>query len=296
MKLLVVTLLVSFGVNAAWAQGSTAESSTTVGSANTGTIAAPASLIEPIKKAKKWTGTAYYGIYNDVSAVNRGDQDAGNGGQGAMADAFVQVRRDIGNGQKLALRINAMYNQMDDSKQSEWEMYDTQFLYSFPIFASTLRLSIPTSKWGKEIGRHELRYNGGNDMLQAGKFTLSSIVEARAYAYTKEEDGQRSVRGRLGASGAYEVNKYFTPYLAGIYEVNKYYHGTGMNIVGNPTKDRQEKVDITYLDLGAEFNVIPKLLHINAYIEQARARSNSADQELFNEDQTAYNVEFTLSM
>ncbi len=290
MKLLILTLTVSFGASAALAQSSTVSAQAAATSASTGTLAAPSSIIEPIKNPKKWSTTAYYGVYNGVNKVNSGDADSGE-----AADAFVQLRRDIGNGQKLALRVSGMYNQTDGTREDEWALYDPQFIYSFPIFQSSFRLSMPVSEWSQDIGRIELRYNGGHDMFQSGKFTVSSLVESRAYAYTKEEDGQRSFRNRLGASATYEVNPYFSPYFAAIYEVNNYYHGVGQNIEGN-MRDRQEKLDVTYLDLGAEINVIPKVLNINAYIEQARARSSGADQEIFNEDQTAYNVEFMLSM
>lgn len=274
----------------ALAQSSSATISSEAASSSAGAIAAPISVAAPAQ-AKKWSAMAYYGAYSDVSVVNRQDEVQEN----YQADAFVQVRRDIGNGQKLAFRVNAMRNQTDATKTDEWALFDPQFIYSFPVFASSLRLNLPVSEWSREVGRLELRYNGGNDLYKSGAFTLSSSVEGRAYSYYKEEDGQRSWRGRLGATAMYEVNSVFSPYVAAIHEWNKYYHGLGVNIEGT-LRDRDEMVRIAYLDVGAEFNVIPKVLNINAYVEQARVGNISADKNLLAEDQSAYNIEFTLSM
>jgi hypothetical protein len=301
MKLLFVTLIVSFGVNAAFAQSTTSTSN--LSKTDAGTLTAPTSIVDSIQKPTKWSASAFYGMYQSVRSINDGIYDGvqnskgefrGNN-SGIAADAYVQVRRDIGNGQKLALRVSGMQNQTDFRRNDEWSLWDPQILYSFPVFASTLRLSFPVSEWSQDIGRWELRYNGGNDILQAGKFTLSSLVEARAYAYTVEEDGQRSYRARAGGSANYEISQYFEPYFSALYEWNGFYHGLGQNIEGEMV-DRQELLEITHLYLGAVINPIPKFLSINAYIEDARARSRGVDKNLFDEEHSIYNLEFSISM
>ncbi|MEK6555405.1 MAG: hypothetical protein AABZ31_09205, partial [Bdellovibrionota bacterium] len=251
MKKMLVIASVILSSTIAFAQSSSTSAAT---SASSGTIAAPATIIEPIKNPSKWSTSLYYGAYSDLNKANYGEVE-----DNYAADAFVQVRRDIGNGQKLALRVNAMRNQTDRTQTDEWDLFDPQFLYSFPVFASTLRLSLPVSDWSQDIGRYELRYNGGHDMFQSGKFTVSSLVEARAYAYTEEEDGQRAWRGRLGASAIYEINKYVSPYVAALYQADGNYHGTGLTLDGRMS-DKKERVDSTLLDLGAEINIIPKVL------------------------------------
>lgn len=258
--------------------------------AGEGSLAAPGTILEPVKRFKDWTGAVFYSPYSGFQTVNRGEA-----ADNYVADAFVQARRDIGGGQRMALRVNAHRNQTDADQNDEWALGDPQLIYTNPFFASTFRLSFPVMEWSQDIGRYELRYNGGWDIAKQGRMTVSGLTEARGYAYTEQNDGQRAWRGRLGASAMYEINSIVSPYVVALYQIDGNYGGEGLEVeggMGNPAS----RVDKTIVDLGAEVNLIPKVLHLNAFIEQERRRDAGADKELFAEADSTYYLEFTLSL
>ena len=292
MKKMLVIASVILSATISFAQSSTVSASNSASTTGAGTLAAPSTIVEPIKKASKWSSSLFYAPYAGLTDANRGDAN-----DSYATDAFVQVRRDIGNGQKLALRVNGAYNSTDATRNDEWALMDPQFLYSFPVFASTLRLSLPVSDFSQDVGKYELRYNGGNDLFQSGKFTVTSLVEGRVYTYTEEEDGQRSTRARLGASAIYEINSFISPYVLAFYQSDSYFHGAGQaSQKGKKLANPESRIDTTVVDAGAEMNLIPKTLHLNAYVEQERRRDVGADKQLFAESDSSYYLEFTLSM
>lgn len=281
------------------AQETESQSKSTPGEPATmgGSINAP--LATPVSSWRnKMKFQAYYGVWGGVADVNDGN-NSGNG-----VDIYVQAMRDIGKGQALGLRVNAAQNQTNETADAyETRLVDPQIMYKNPFFHSTLRLSLPASEVSREIGRYELRYNGGGDLVDAGRFTLGYGAEARAYAYTKDEAGQRYARYRAILSPAFKVADKLSIISAAIYDVKFNHNGEGYGYMdpsadvdaGTGKKARRATDRRAVLDLGLSIAASKNLL-IEPYIEQDHGIDSDTAVKLFNEDNTSYNLEITLSL
>ncbi len=283
MKLLVVTLVVSFGLNAAWAQSSSVSASPT----GAGAIAAPVSVAQPTAK-KKWSGSAYVGTYASIRSINEGDTI-----NNSSTDYYLEAKRDIGNGQSLGLRVSAVRYSTQDENNDKFLVSDPQIMYRNKIMASTVRLSMPVHEWSREIGRHELRYNGGMDLYESGQLTTSLLLEGRTYAYTKNEDGQLKLRGRNGVGFTYKVNDRFEPFVNALYHTRWFNDGKGNGITTMNTKTDPNNLSRGHwLDVGATTTLASKL-KLYTYLTQSRAYD--ANTEILDKLDTAYNVELMAS-
>lgn len=263
-----------------------------------GTIMAPGNL-----GTKSWRNKmkfqAYYGVWGGVEDVNRGDM-SGNG-----VDLFVQAARDIGKGQTLALRVNGAQNQSDENPKDKYEtvLTDPQIIYKNPYYQSAVRVSFPVMETSRESGRHELRYNGGADVVDAGRFTVGVGQEVRAYGYTQDQSGQRMARGRFIVSPAYKINDRLSTLTNVVYDVRWNHKGSGFGYLeGGNVDDPTDKTNPRNLDrranleLGLSINAIPGVLTIEPYASQIQRVDGGAAWTLMNPDTTGYNLEFTINM
>jgi hypothetical protein len=306
MKKTLLTISLLLAANIAMAQSTPAAEGTDTQSKSTpgepatfgGSVNAP--LATPTSSwRKKLKFEAYYGVWGGVADVNDGN-NSGNG-----VDMYVQALRDIGKGQSLGLRVNGSQNQTNETTDAyETRISDPQIMYKNPFFHSTLRLSLPVSEVSREIGRYELRYNGGTDLVDAGRFTVGGGLEARAYAYSQDASGQRYARYRAIASPSYKVFDQLSIISAAIYDVKFNKNGEGYGFLdpsadvgaGAGKKARRATDRRAVIDLGLSIQAIPKILLIEPYIEQDHGLDSADAVKLFNEDNTSYNVEFTLTM
>jgi hypothetical protein len=278
MKKMLVIASVILSATISFAQSST--------SASGSTISAPVSVAQPTKKV--WSGEFYLGNWGGVRSRNEGSAN-----DSSSTDIYADLRRDIGNGQSLAVRLNAQRYQRDDADGDKLVMADPQLFYrNKNFYSSTLRLSFPVLEHSKETGRYELRYNAGTDLYSAGKFNAALILEARAYAYSENGDGQRSGRTRNGVGMAYALNDIVSPFFNALYDVRWNNSGTGIkssNVA--KTSDPASLERKHYFELGADVTLIPKVLSLMAYV--AQERDFDAATELFEQNETEYNLELT---
>jgi hypothetical protein len=290
MKKFLLTASVVIAANVAMAQSAPATG------ASVSATAAP---------AKSWRDKmsfeAYYGVWGGVNAVNRGN-NSGNG-----VDMYVQALRDIGKGQKLGLRVSGAQNQTNELANDKYEtrLIDPQIMYKNPLNASTVRLSMPVTEVSREIGRYELRYNGGQDIVDAGRFTVGIGEELRGYAYSRDDAGQRFARARAILSPAYKLSDRLSVFSNMIYDVrwNKSGRGftyldAGADINDASTKSNPRNLDRrANLEAGFSITAIPDVLSVDAYVSQLqRVDDNNTAWKLFNEESTGYNLEFMIKM
>lgn len=264
-----------------------------------GTIIAPNKL-ETTSWRNKMKFEAYYGVWGTVDDVNKGD-NSGNG-----VDLYAQAARDIGKGQTLALRVSGAQNQSNENPREKYEtvLTDPQVIYKNPFYGSSLRLSFPVMETSRESGRHELRYNGGVDVVDTGRFTVGLGQEIRAYAYTQDQSGQRMARGRVYASPSYKFNDRIATLTNVIYDVRWHHQGEGYqfldpsaNVDDVSTKSNPRNLDRrANLDLGLSINAIPGVLLIEPYVSQIQRVDSGTAWTFLNPDTTGYNVEFTIKM
>lgn len=263
-----------------------------------GTIMAPNNM-----GTKSWRNKmkfqAYYGVWGDVGAVNYGDY-SGNG-----VDLFVQAARDIGKGQSIALRVNGAQNQSNENPRDQYEtvLADPQVIYKNPYYGSALRLSFPVMETSRDSGRHELRYNGGADVVDTGKFTIGVGQEVRAYGYTEDQSGQRMARGRFIVSPSYKFSDRLATLTNVVYDVRWNHQGQGYGYLeGGNVDDVTTKKDPRNLDrranleLGLSINAIPGVLLIEPYVSQLQRVDGDDAWTFLNPDTTGYNLEFTINM
>ncbi len=241
----------------------------------------------------------YYGTWGTVENVNRGD-NSGNG-----VDMYAQAARDIGKGQTLALRVSAVQNQSNENPTDKYEtvLADPQIIYKNPYYQSAVRLSFPVMETSRDSGRYELRYNGGVDVVDTGRFTLGLGQEARAYGYTQDQSGQRLARARLLVSPTYKFNDRLSTLTNIVYDVRWNHPGVGYgyleggNVDDPSTKKNPRNLDRrANLELGLSINAIPGVLLIEPYVSQIQ-RVDSGDAWTFlNEKTTGYNLEFTVTL
>lgn len=286
------TLIVSAVSLSAMAQSSTSTTAASATKANVletpGAIVTPATVIDQAKMKKKWSGAAYMGNWGGVAAIADGESS-----DASSSDFFLEAKRDIGNGQSLGLRVSAIRYATSDDNDAKLVPFDPQIMYRNKILASTVRFSIPVHEYSREIGRHELRYNGGMDLYTAGKFTTSLLLEGRAYAYTENPDGQLKYRTRDGFGFEYSVTDRFQPFVNTMVDVRWVNEGRGISLVNVDrvaSRDPDNLQHRTWMDVGASIKAVPKVLDIYAYLTQARMfDSNTA---LLDEQDTSYNIEF----
>ena len=264
-----------------------AQSSTVQSAENGSSISAPVASAQPTKKV--WSGEFFIGNWGALRARTEGSAN-----NESNTDIYADLRRDIGNGQSLAVRLNAQRYERGDDDSDQTVIADPQLFYrNRNFYASTLRLSFPVLEHSRETGRYELRYNAGADLYSAGKFSTALILEARAYAYTKDEDGQRRARTRNGLGLSYTANDIVSPFANLLYDVKWNNGGRGIRVDNvNKESDPSNLVREHYLELGAEFNVIPKTASLMTYV--AQTRDFDSNSELFEQNETEYNVELTV--
>lgn len=278
MKKVLVVASVVLASTLAFAQSATTSSTGA-------TIATPVATAQPT--AKKWSGSAFVGNWGNLDKAVSGDET----NNFSSTDYFVEAKRDIGNNQSLALRVNAIRYATSDENNDKFQVADPQIFYRNKAFQSTVRLSLPVTDYAREVGRHELRYNGGMDLYQAGKFTASLLIEGRAYAYTSDSDGQRRFRTRDGFGFTYDVTDRIQPFFNAQYDVRWANSGRGISLTNiNKKSDPKNLARMHWLDLGATFTLVPKTLEMNLYATQVRDADSAT--ELFEQSETDYNVEF----
>lgn len=285
-------LLISFGLvlSAANAMAQNAADAATINNSMSKNAASTGTLTAPIEKLhsrpSKWSTSAYIGNWGDITAFDGGPKNT------SFTDIYVEPKKDIGKGQSLGLRINAQQYERGDKDKDKLVIGDPQAIYRNKVFSSSARLSMPVLEHSRLTGRHELRLNGGTDLLKNGRFTTSLLLEARGYGYTRDKDGQLMARTRNGIGLTYEINSYVTPYFNALYDVRWNNSGAGVKLLNVDQKaDPSNLVRYDWFDLGATFVLVPKHLNFDAYVTQIRAfDSNTA---FLSKEDTGYNFELS---
>lgn len=271
------------------------EPSTSAGSINT-QIDTPSSSWRKNLKFE-----AFYGISGDVSLVNRGETSEN------AVDFYFQSMRDIGKNQSVGLRLNGAQNQTNESnRENETVLSDPQILYANPIFDSTASVSFPVLETSRAAGRHEVRLNGGTDIVDSGRLTVGLGVEARGYFYTRDSAGQSMARGRVILTPSYKLAERVSVYTNAIldYQYNKPGSGyqfldgavEGASSVKDRIKSDPKNLDRhVELEAGLSIEAIREKLLIEPFLSQVH-QYEEEKPSLFDEDETSYNLEFTLSI
>lgn len=276
-----------------FSQSASAQSSADAATINNSTskrAASTGSLTEPIEQLKlrpsKWSTSAYIGNWGSVTAFDGGPKNE------TYTDFYVEQKKDIGNGQSLGVRVHAQMYERSDENTDKVVMADPQIIYRNRRFASTTRLSFPVLDQSRLVGQHELRWNGGADLLKSGRFSATLLLEARGYGYSKDDDGQLMARTRNGVGLTYSVSDRISPFFNALYDVRWSHGGEGTTILNkNDEIDPSNLGRFDWFDLGASMVLVPKHLNFDVYVTQVRAYdSNTA---FLSRDDTGYNFELS---
>jgi hypothetical protein len=236
---------------------------------------------------------------------------ANKGAEGAINSVqHVGVAYDLGNGRSAQYRQYFFYNltEADARDTAEWSIGDHVFRYSdskmlateaLPI-STEFRLSIGGNRYAREIGQYILR----NDSALAqnfGKTTVEYGVSTRVYAYSGESAGQQSLRVLPSVDVAYAANSVVTPFVT-VFTDNRWYRtGKGVATVGPKAGDKsdpKDNKDLFNIDLGARF-ALGKNVNLAVYGETTTDMQTSAsakDNQIFDQDNTNYMLDFSVSM
>ncbi|MEK6555829.1 MAG: hypothetical protein AABZ31_11340 [Bdellovibrionota bacterium] len=266
------------------ADAATINNSTSVKAASTGSLSAPIETLHI--RPSKWSTSAFLGNWGDVGALNGGPKNQ------SFTDVYLEPKKDIGHGQSLAFRINAQQYERGDKNKDKMVLGDPQFLYRNKVFSTSARISIPVLEQSRLTGRHEIRLNGGTDLLKLDRFTAGLLLEGRAYAYTKDNDGQLAARARNGVGLTYALSDRVSPYFNALYDIRWANSGSGSTILNvDANVNPENEVRKHWFDLGASFVVIPKHLNFDAYVTQIRDEDSNSD--FLAKEDTGYNFELS---
>lgn len=237
----------------------------------------------------QWSGSVFGSMIIGTSGANRGDVANSTSG-----DAYVQFKRRLDADRSIALR--GVFLRAEGSEALAF--YDPYVLFTFsPFMGSTIRTNIPMSAWSREIGRHELRYDGVLELAKAGKATLSWATNPRAYGYSQNRDGQVSFRWQNDVALSYELNEKALAYFEVGYEARWYHSGKGQGFEDfnsdKAAKDAASKRFMRLLEVGFEFTPVEGVW-VAPYVAQGNIRGTQF--ELFNDDELNYMLEVSASL
>lgn len=304
MNKLVLTVAASlFVVNAqAATTAASATSASMVKPTETTTVSAPVTAVAPAKK--KITVNYTSETMAPAAAADRGEWDGA-----VWAIQHVGVKYALNDDQAVQFRQYFHYNGNDGrtaDKTDEWGMGQSMFRFvdnkQFTIgaltFSGDTRFYIPGAEFERKAGQYLFRHDLGTEQ-KFGKATVSYSLSTRAYAYTENNDGQRSLRVMPAIGLEYAVNKVVTPFITVYTDHGWYNSGTGITPIG-PTagraSNRPDNRDEFNTDIGAKV-AVTKNIGFDAYVTTTEdLRKGDSDYNPFDSDMNTYEIDLTISL
>lgn len=274
------------------ASAQSAADAATINNSTSKRAASTGSLTEPIEKLKirpsKWSTSAYIGNWGSITAFDGGPKNQ------SYTDFFIEQKKDIGKGQSLGLRVHAQQYERSDENSDKIVLADPQVMYRNRRFATTVRFSFPVLDQSRLVGQHELRWNGGIEIVKSGRLSATLLLEARGYVYSRDQDGQLRARTRNGIGLSYVMSDRVSPFFNALHDVRWSHGGEGTTILNkNDETDPKNLGRFDWFDLGTSVVLIPKHLNFDVYVTQVRAFDSNTSFLL--KADTGYNFELSAS-
>ncbi len=263
------------------------------------TISAPVAAVVPAKKKV----TMSYVAENSVGAR---EANTRNWSGAVESQQHVGLAYDLGDDKKVQYRQYFYYNMTDSTQKDETVLGDHVVQYSDATAAKigeadmlfAARMYAPGTSNNKEVGKYELRLLQSAKQQVTGKLSLEYALNTRLYAYTNNDDGQRSLRILPAVSVEYSLNDTFTPYVGAFTDHSWFKNGSGLVLFGGAPgamSNPSSNVDRLYTDIGTQISVV-KGIDLNIYVETMKDLRSSAGYNPFDEANNSYNLEFSASL